>query len=277
MSKIKFTGLAAACLMVFGSNANAAEWSDTSISYRYGRHFREPANSNNIKKHIYGLTHVSGNKLGSNFFNVDMLQSDKKDPAKGGGGGAQEVYVVYINQMQLGKIMNKKLGFGPVSDFAWSTEFDFNSKNDDFAAKVRKFITGPTIKFGGSFGWADLSLLYYKEKNNNGIMGVSVDFDSTYRIGTAWGLSFLSDTPVPLKFNGFLNYTGSKGKDGFGNKTGPETLMETFLMVDVGKAAGVKDTFLVGPGYQYWRNKFGNVPGTGTKATTAMLKAEVHF
>lgn len=277
MSNTQLTRLAAACLIASASlSASAAEWSDTAISYRYGKHFREPANADNIKKHIYALTHVSGNKWGSNFFNVDMLQSDKKDPAKGNGGGAQEVYVVYINQLQLGKITGKKLGVGPITDFALSTEFDFNSKNDAFAAKVRKFIIGPTVKFGGKWGWADLTFAYYKEKNNNGIVGQSVDFEATHRIGTAWGVNFDAG-PVPLKFNGFLNYTGSKGKDGFGNKTGPETLMEAYLMADVGKFMGAKDTLLIGPGYQYWRNKFGNVPGTGTKATTAMMKAEVHF
>jgi len=269
-----FVALAAAlCSM----SVHAAEWSDTSISYRYGAHFREPANPSDISKDIFSLTHVSGFKYGSNFFNVDLLRSDSKDPANNGGGGAQEVYVVYSNQLHLSKITGQKYAIGPISDFALSTGFDVSAKDDAFAARVRKFMIGPTIKFGGSLGWADLSVLYYKEKNHNGIVGTSVDFSSTYRIAAAWGTNF-DLGPVPLQFNGFATYTGSKGRDGFGNQTGPETLMDAFLMVDVGKlATGNKGVFLVGPGYEYWRNKFGNVPGTGTKATTAMIKAEAHF
>ncbi|WP_018610073.1 hypothetical protein, partial [Uliginosibacterium gangwonense] len=201
-------------------SVQAADWSDTSISYRYGAHFREPANPSDISKDIVALTHVSGFKYGSNFFNVDLLRSDSKDPASNGGGGAQEVYVVYSNQLHLSKITGQKYAMGPISDFALSTGFDFSSKDDAFAARVRKFMIGPTVKFGGSLGWADLSVLYYKEKNHNGIVGTSVDFSSTYRIAAAWGTNF-DLGPVPLQFNGFATYTGSKGRDGFGDKTGP--------------------------------------------------------
>lgn len=269
--------VAAVMAALFTMGAHAAEWSDTSVSYRYGKHFREPANPSDISKSIVGLTHVSGFKYGSNFFNVDMLMSDHKDPASNGGGGAQEVYVVYSNQLHLSKITGQKYSLGPISDFALSTGFDINSKDDAFAARVRKFMIGPTIKFGGALGWADFSVLYYKEKNHNGIVGASVDFDPTYRLAAAWGTNF-EVGPVPLQFNGFATYTASKGRDGFGNQTGPETLMDAFLMVDVGKlVSDKKGVFLVGPGYEYWRNKFGNVPGTGSKATTAMIKAEVHF
>ena len=60
---------------------NAADWSDTSIAWRYGTQFAEPFETNDITKHIVTLTHVSGYKYGTNFFNVDMLYSNNKDPA----------------------------------------------------------------------------------------------------------------------------------------------------------------------------------------------------
>lgn len=267
---------AAACLLLSAA-ASAADWSDTSISYRYGEKFREPANPDDVAKDIVALTHVSGFKYGSNFFNVDILVSDKNDPAAGGGGGAQEVYVVYANQLHLSKMTGKKFAMGPVSDFAWTTGFDFNSKNDAFAPRVRKLMFGPTVKFGGSLGWADLSLLYYKEKNHNGIVGVGVDFDSTWRLSTAWGLNFNAG-PVPLQFNGFMNYTGAKGTDGFGAKTKAETWLNAFLMVDVGQLAmSKKGTLLAGVGYEYIKNKFGSPAATGAKVSAPMLKVEYHF
>jgi hypothetical protein len=55
-------------------------FSDTSIGYRYGTEFAEPFNNNAISKDIINLNHVSGYKYGTNFFNVDMLLSDNKDP-----------------------------------------------------------------------------------------------------------------------------------------------------------------------------------------------------
>src|SRR5208283_2226986 len=51
---------------------------------------------------------------------------------------------------------------------------------------------------------------------------------------------------------------GSKGRDGVGAHTKPETLLESSLMVDVGSFFGKKDTVFVGVGYQYWHNKFGS-------------------
>src|ERR1700754_2157117 len=81
--------------------AAAADWSDTSISFRTGNKFAEPFITEDIHKNIIGLTHASGFKYGTNFFNVDMLMSDDKDPASCAGGtctgSAQEVYVVYRN------------------------------------------------------------------------------------------------------------------------------------------------------------------------------------
>ena len=55
--------------------AGAAEWSDTSIGWRYGTKFAEPFNTKDISKNIVSLTHVSGYKYGVNFFNVDLLMS----------------------------------------------------------------------------------------------------------------------------------------------------------------------------------------------------------
>ncbi|MGC3961975.1 MAG: hypothetical protein QM803_01270 [Rhodocyclaceae bacterium] len=268
----------AAALASVSTVASAADWSDTSISYRYGSKFSEPGIDKDVSKDIIGLTHVDGFKYGSNFFNVDVLISDHNDPQADGTSGAQEIYLVYANQLHFTKVTGKKLDLGVVKDFAWSTGFDLSSKNTAFAPKVRKFITGPVVKFGFPFGWADLGLMYYKEKNHNGIVGVNVDFQSTYRIAAAWGFNFQAG-PVPLELNGFFNYTGEKGKDGFGVDTKPETWTDIFLMVDVGQIAGLgKHTLLVGPGYEYVKNKFGSSPPTaGTKTSTAMIKGEWHF
>ena len=74
----RVTVLAAAVLL--SAQATAADWSDTAISWRHGSQFAEPFNDQDISKNIFALTHVSGYKYGVNFFNVDMLQSDKTDP-----------------------------------------------------------------------------------------------------------------------------------------------------------------------------------------------------
>lgn len=271
------TAATLACGAVMSNAAYAADWSDTSLSWRYGPDFTEPGNPSDIRKNIVALTHVSGYKYGSNFFNVDVLTSDKKDPANNSTNGAQEIYLVYQTQLHLSKISSVKPAMGPIADYALSAGFDFNAKNDAFAPRVRKFMIGPTVKFGGEWGWADLSLLYYKEKNHNGIVGVAVDFDPTWRVGGAWGVKF-SAGPVPLSFNGFFAVTGEKGKDGFGNETNTETLVNMFLMTDISTYAGAPGKVWIGPGYEYWKNKFGSSPDLpGSKTSTAMIKMEYHF
>ena len=63
----------AASLAVLSMASQAADWSDTSLGYRTGTKFQEPAIADSIKKDIFFLNHVSGNSLGSNFFNADLL------------------------------------------------------------------------------------------------------------------------------------------------------------------------------------------------------------
>lgn len=264
--------------MALPLSASAAKWSDTSMSYRTGNQFREPAIAKNVSKDIVGFTHVSGYDYGQNFLNVDVLMSDKNDPARGGDTGAQEIYLVYAHQLYLGKVFDKNLSFGPVKEVALTTGFDLNTKDTAFAPKVRKLLVGPTLKFDIPKGFFDVSLLFYKEWNNNGIVGKSVNFDPTYRIAMAWGVPF-SLGPVPLSFEGFLNYTGEKGKDGFGVETDPETWSDMFIMADLGKMLMDKPrTLRAGIGYEYIKNKFGSKDGsTGSKTTTPMIKVQWHF
>ena len=52
-------------------------------------------------------------------------------------------------------------------------------------------------------------------------------------------------------------------------------------MFDAGNLMGKKETFYLGVGYQYWKNKFGNdadgPAGPGAFAKTPMIRAEYHF
>ena len=64
-----------------------------------------------------------------------------------------------------------------------------------------------------------------------------MSFDPQWIVSAAWGIPF-SAGPLPLKFQGFININGEKGRDYAGVKTHTETLMRTALMVaGVGLAA----------------------------------------
>lgn len=277
-SPIALSALAALCL-VSASAAQAADWSDTYVGYRYGTGFHEPNNPNSIKKNIVQFTHSSGYSLGSNFLNVDTFLSDNNDKANNSADGAHEIYITYRHQLSMGKAFSLPTKVGPLRDVALTAGFDLNSKNTTFAPNKRAWVLGPTFKFDVP-GFLDVSLLYYSERNHKGIPGTphpNLTFDGTYMLSTSWGIPFQLGS-APMKFQGFANYIGSKGLDYNDKPTANETLLRTSLMVDVGQmAAGRKNTIWAGIGYEYWRNKFGNQPGVGTKVNTPQLQLELHF
>ncbi|AEY01991.1 hypothetical protein GU3_11180 [Oceanimonas sp. GK1] len=279
-----FTLSALALAVSAAPQVSAATWSDTYIGYRYGTEFTEPGNKKDIEKHILQLTHASGYTYGQNFFNLDLLQSDENDPANGNGNdGALEAYLTYRHQLHLGKVFDADLSFGPVKEVAMTAGFDLNTKNTAFAPRKQLLVVGPTLKFGLPKGFADLSLFYAYERNHCGLGAPVCDeaedlsFDPYYIVNLAWGIPFNAG-PVPMKFQGFGNYNGAKGKDYGGNETKPEVLVRTSLMVDVGQLAfNSSNTLWAGVGYEYWDNKFGNhgKPGVDTRAPTFQL--EYHF
>lgn len=280
--KSSIIGLA---LLAAGLGAQAADWSDTSIGYRYGTQFGEPFNRNDIKKSILNLAHASGYKYGSNFFNVDFLMSDKKDPSSpAANSGAQEIYVVYRHTLDFGKIAGKSLAVGPFRGFGLTAGFDYNTKDDaGYNSKKRMLVAGPTVMMDVP-GFLNISLLQLWESNapNNEFTNTSVSryhYKPHPMLNLVWGIP-LGDSG--FSFSGYANFIAAKGDNEFGGKTKAETNIDMALLYDFSGLVGAqKNTFKAGVGYQYWKNKFGNdhngPAGDGAFAKTPMLRAEYHF
>jgi len=267
-------------------SAAAADWSDTSISWHHGSKFAEPFNTEDITKDIFSLTHVSGYKYGTNFFNVDMLLSDSKDAANANttAVGAQEVYVVYRNTVDLAKAASFDFKLGPVKGSGITFGFDYNTKTDaGYNSKKRMLVVGPTLMIDVP-GFLNVSLLALVESNAPcNTFSNSCQPRYTYQthpmLSLAWGIPIGSSA---FSFEGFMNYIAPKGTDEFGNDTKTETLFDGQIMADIGMlTGGTKGTFKAGFEYQYWMNKFGNdasgPAGSGAFARTPMVRAEYHF
>ena len=132
-------------------------------------------------------------------------------------------------------------------------------------------------------GFLNLSLLALFE--SNAPRGVD---RYPYKTHAAFEADWSTPLPVPavpLAFEGYALHIASKGANEFGGPTAPETHLDMKLMADVGAVTGIgKNTFKVGIGYEYWRNKFGNPTtppgqgaGPGATAKTPMVRAEYHF
>ena len=287
----KITLACATFLLSFGAvqAVQAADWSDTSISWRYGTRFAEPFNPEHIKKHIFALTHASGYKYGSNYFNVDLLQSDENDPASlTQSEGAQEAYVVYRHTFDIGALRGQEMRFGPVKGVGATVGFDWNTKNDvGYNSRKRMLVAGPTLMWDVGPGFLNTSILLLRESNApSGAFPPISNVNGRYTYDTHAMLSVSWAIPVPLNerlsFEGYGNYIGAKGRDEVGLDTGPETNIDMALMYDLGFHFGQpKNRFRVGLEYQFWNNKFGNTRATtggrGQRASTPMVRAEYHF
>jgi len=150
MSKYFNAGMALAAVTLAGAvttSAQAQIFQDNSITYTYGTRFHEPFNQRDIEKHWVSYQHVSGDKLGGNFFLLDVKMSDSVDPTGGSAGsaspqGAQELYGIYIRTFSWNKVTGSKGGFGPIADFGWTVGGHANSKNDSFGSRKRLFTSG---------------------------------------------------------------------------------------------------------------------------------------
>lgn len=266
---------AIAVAIAVAPQVSAANWSDTSVGYRYSSQFAEPNNDSKVKKNILSLTHVSGYDYGQNFVNVDVLQSNSADPAKDSEKGATEAYVTYRHQLHLGKVFDTDLSFGPVSDFGLTAGLDLNTKNTAFAPRKQLVVVGPTVKFAVPKGFLDFSIMYGHERNHNSFKPAGerdITFEDYAIYNLTWGIPFELGV-MPMKFQGFANYMTPKGKG-----TTNEQLVRTSLMVDVGKLAFDADNKLwAGVGYEYWHNKFGNQKGDGTQTNAPTFNLEYHF
>ena len=279
--------LCATAFLLATTAASAFQWSDTFIGYRWGTDYREPANPKKIAKNIVQFQHVNGYAYGSNYLNIDALFSNKDDPANkvadpsaASDRGAAEFYCVFRSTLSLGKISKasgKKIKWGAFRDIGLTGGFDLSTKNDAFASEVREFFIGPTFELDVP-GFLNVSILLDKENNHNGIIGQNVYFDPTYCVSLSWGIPVGKRGSV---FKGFANFIGSKGRDGFGNQTAPETLVEAALMFPFSRKEPLKSRLFAGIGYQYWNNKFGNdasLPANaGCRTSLPQLLAEFHF
>lgn len=257
-------------LSLLSGQSMAVEWSDNAIGYRYGTKFAEPYVSSDIRKHIINFTHASGSKIGSNYVNVDVLKSDRRDD------NATELYLVYRYTLDLGKVSSRDLRFGPVRGMGFTAGVDLNTKNDPgYGSKKRMLVAGPTLMFDVP-GFLNVSLLALWESNRPVGVGSRYYYDVHPMLAAVWNIPVSGEK---WSFEGYINYIAAKGLNEFGGPTSAETNIDMQLMYDVSSAANLKPkTLKVGVEYQYWRNKFGNPSNVpGSTARTPMIRAEYHF
>lgn len=276
------------------SAALAADWSATTVGMRVGNRFSEPGIPADIHKTILGVTHINGDRLGTNLFLMEALKSGRNDPASPvvpssqapatTGTGAQELFGFYQRSLSINALRGAREPIGPFTDVSLIGRLDYSSKNTRFAPGLRAWRLGVSGAMPVQAGMWSVGLNLYGERNHNGYADLAppgaIKENVRYRVvptlSTVWAV------PVAgvATFGGFGEIIAPRGKNGFGNETRTEFLLRMSLLFDIG---GPKSGLKAGVGWEYWNNKFGSaelspgVPLPGRRQSTPLLMAEYQF
>ena len=262
------------------------EFQDTYLSIRGLWQDKQPGYSQDTQEIAGNISYANSYTYGSNFVSLDLEDFSKPDYANSVTGNATshsfEFYGVFRTVLSGNKITKShNFSFGPIRDVGLVIGGDIDTQNDQFASYKRFIIAGPQFAFNLPKGFFNITVGVSKEWNTNAYLpnGNSTSYDPTWDVETAWAYPF-NLGPVPLNFTGFANVIGPKGSGATGDlKHRIEILLHPKLMVDVGALIGFKpQKFEAGVGYEYWHNKFGNVPPLpGTEQNAVFLEAGYHF
>jgi hypothetical protein len=245
-------------------------------------------------KQVVSFTHFDVWTYGTNFFNIDLLKSDLRDPAAPCGfagfqptgcEGTTEIYGFFRSTLGWKQLFDLTFT-GPLTNISFAFGADANSENNDVETSKRDYVAGLRydfdLLFGATFG---LSTLYYQEKSHFGLGGAPnppfTPYPGTTYYRSDWRVEYLLNVPIgpkgtPLVFTSLAGINGPKGP-GQGNAvTATEYFTVQKLTLDFGQVTWNKPNLVsVWVAYTYWQNKFGiphetDPTGASTESSLAL-------
>lgn len=270
------------------SYAWGIDYQDTYLSIRDLPENKQPGFAGNTNEVAGNISYANGWTYGSNFASIDFEDfAYKGDPSNSVFGHATsdsaEVYAVFRSVLSGNKITGSKMfSFGPIRDVGLLAGFDFDTQNDAFASYKKLVTFGPQFSFNLPRGFFNVTLGLSHEWDTNGFLsgGNGTNFNPAFTIETAFAYPF-AVANIPLNFTGFANLITPKGAGATGDfNHGVEILVHPKLMVDVGQLIGYTPKKIeAGVGFEYWHNKFGDVPRyvVGTDEKSVFGEVGYHF
>lgn len=235
------------------------------LAYWYGPNYRtvfvfdpNTGKAADIERNSIEYTHTGSWGMLNNFADLTVAQSDKAEPASGGGSGATELYAILRPGISLNALTNTTtFRKGPLRDITVEVGANLETKNSSYAPSEKTLYIGPKLEFALPRGFFNVGLHYRKEWNHEGVLGKSEHYDPDFNIEPAWLLPFKVGK-VHLAYAGFADYNTAKGKDSFGSETVGEFLLRNTLALDVGALLfGRAELIDVTGGFWYWHNEYG--------------------
>jgi len=221
-------------------SAAAAGWSMTDAWLLHGNDFELGAPERDILR----LEHADGWAYGDNYFFVDSILSE--DAA---GADQTTMYGEFAPRFSLGKISDRELGAGPVTDLLLAVAIN---TGDDF----RAYLYGAGIDLAvPGFSYFQLNVYVRDDRALPG---------ETWQITPCWRLP-LKLGPLQGNLQGFIDWAGAEGP------ARQNLLIVPRLWLDVGALWGEPGHLEAGVEYLYWKNKFG-VDGVTEKVLQPALR-----
>jgi len=298
---------------------------DTSVSFTWYANATDPGVSggsdtvpggiigqgNSFNKYVGSVTHFDLWAYGSNFFNLDFIQSDKKDPTQGipGARGTVEVYGFARSTISGNAVFGNKIFSNLITkDISFEWGGDANTQNNQLGPEKKDVVLGAQFALNLP-GVVNFAVLAYKEWNHNFFMSVPGAFTGDREFQWIPRLELLVSEPLtflpwPITWNSFTGVNFPKGTGisqtnlcAIGGCLGPasgpftannasaftktEVFEDNRLTLDISKLIWGKTQIWEGyVGYRYWYNKFGtdhNAPVFAVAAPGTSIESTVYL
>jgi nucleoside-specific outer membrane channel protein Tsx len=253
--------LTAACAP---AHAGSALFGTTNIQYLYGTTYADFNDTftdfeESDEGSVITLEHFDVWKYGDNFFFVDIFNGEREgDDFATTGRGFGQYYAELSPRLSFGKILGKKLQFGPIVDLLFTSTLEIPSEGVEqtYLYGLAADLKIPGFQFF-QFNW------YARDAQSSAL-------NTGQQITLAWGAPFKLGG-VDFVFEGFFDYAWSEDPKDPGVKYQDNIIAAPRLLVDVGALLGSPGIVQVGCEYQIWRNKFG-IDGMDEDVAQAMVK-----
>ncbi len=234
------TSLMLAGSLLAGGQAMAGDllqWQNNSLTYLYGKDFKvNPAIQQTVT-----FEHADAWKYGDNFFFVDKIFYNG---AKDFNVGPNTYYGEFQPRISLGKVLDKKIEFGPIKDVLLAMTYEFGEGD------VESYLIGPGFDLAIP-GFDYFQLNFYQRHTEGSRPG-----DNVWQVTPVWSYTIpVGDSSILI--DGYMDWVmdndvNNKGEYHANLHFNPQ------VKYDLGKALnfGAKQLY-VGVEYDYWKDKYG--------------------
>lgn len=235
------------------------QWQTNSITYLYGKNFKV----NPQVQQTFTFEHADGWKYGDNFIFFDRIFYNGKNDA---GNGPNTYYGEITPRLSFGKILKRKLEFGPVKDVLLAMTYEFGEGDTE------AYLIGPGFDLAvPGFDWFQIN--FYHRTTDGGRPG-----DDVWQITPVWSYTIPVGSSDVL-IDGYMDWVVDNDVNSRGTYQA-NLHFNPQVKYDLGKALKLGEKQLyVGFEYDYWKNKYGirDSAAFATDQNTASLLLKVHF